>query len=185
MATAAKKVVTRRVQKPVALATSVTPIKKLTKGDTKTKPSVPIYIIDIDGDEKRSILEEVSNTILTHENFCKPEEGDSIPIGIRDQNLRENLCFLLTGFPHCCGVSIIGEFTLQEGFSIENASKILTDFASHKDMKGHTLQITTAQSCNCLRMAKALAMSSRWQAVKTFKNQNSGNFVTIWVSNNE
>lgn len=187
MATIPKKPVTRRIPKAnvePAPAAKVTPIKALTKAKA-TSVVKPLYTIDVGNyDEKSTYLEGVASTIYGHSRFAFPDDGENITIHIISPN-NKNFEFLLSGFPNCCGVCVMGGFTLDRDFPAQDLTTILDDLVSHPDTKGKTMQITTAQRATCLRMAEALSKCKYWTAVKTFKNKNSGNEVTIWVSNNE
>lgn len=186
MATAIKKTVTRRIRKPEAtiIATGVTPIKALTKAKAVSLPKT-LYKVDVDDyEEKITPLEGVVSSIYTHSRFEFPDEGDNTNIQILSPN-NKLFEFLLSGFPNCCGLAVIGGFTLTKDFPAQELTTILDGFVSNPHAKGKTMQITTAENSTCLRMAAALSKCKYWTAVKTFKNQNSGNNVTIWVSNNE
>lgn len=187
MATTTKKPVTRRIPKAnvePAPAAKVTPIKALTKAKGASI-SKTLYTIDVDNyGEKSASLEGVASTIYGHSRFEFPESGEDLLILILAPNNKQ-FEYLLSGFPNCCGVCVMGGFTLDRDFPAQDLTTILDDLVSHPDVKGQTMQITTAQNATCLKMAASLSKCKYWTAVKTFKNQNSGNYVTIWVSNNE
>lgn len=186
MATTPKKTVTRRIRKSEAtiIATGVTPIKALTKAKIVSLPKT-LYSIDVDDyGQKFTPLEAVVSSIYTHSRFNFPDDGENINIQVLSPN-NKIFEFSLSGFPNCCGLAVIGGFTLTKDFPAQDLTTILDDLVSHPDASGKTMQITTAENSACLRMATALSKCKCWTAVKTFNNQNSGNNVTLWVSNNK
>lgn len=85
--------------------------------------------------------------------------------------------------PNCCGVLELGSFSMDKGMPEKELVKILDVIAIKKNK---TTIITTNGKDHSIIMEKALAISSYFTLVKSFKNSGvNGSLIKVWLSNNE
>jgi len=190
MATATKKTVTRRIPKASIQPAPAAKVNTVVNKKFPPSSTENFFTAEINNrDFSIGGIEKIMPTIIdSNDDFQLPTDDDSYEISINQGkgNKFREISMFVDGFPHCCGICVIGSFNFGTSqWSKEEVRTILDGIVTSKETRGITLQITTAQGRTCKVVAAALATSSCWTAVKTFKNKNSGNEVTIWVSNNE
>jgi len=91
--------------------------------------------------------------------------------------------FYVEQLPYCCGILELGDLTAHKDIHIPDVTKFL-DLITNQE-KGITLMINTNGKADCIIFEKALAKCKNWICVKQFKNANSNNIISMWVSKNE
>lgn len=98
---------------------------------------------------------------------------------------------------HCCGALLLGSFSIacipdshKKKIWAELQPEMIELFNGLPQLlsnKGLTLTCTTTSEKDSPSklVGHVLEKCSFWTAVKTWKNKNSGNLITLWVSNNE
>ncbi len=91
--------------------------------------------------------------------------------------------FSLQQLPFCCGIIEMGALECDKSFPINELTKILDLFIQKH--KGITFIINTNNRDSSILFEKALPKCKYWTLVKTFKNANSNNIISTYISNNE
>jgi hypothetical protein len=93
---------------------------------------------------------------------------------------RKQISFNGVSLLHCCGIIELGNIHITEGNNkvLEVLHALVTNYP------GITFMINTNGRDSSKRMEEALVKSDVFVKIKSFKNANSGNTVTIWLSNN-
>lgn len=90
----------------------------------------------------------------------------------------------ITQFANCCGAYEIGSFQIMPSFPDKALLEVMDTIANFDT--GTTYMCTTnGKKGTQKKLENVLAKSKMWTAVKKFKNSNSSNMVTIWISNND
>jgi len=110
-------------------------------------------------------------------------EGDEILDGFDLKFNNQILYGSVERVPYCCGILEIGDIKVDKNFNIPELTKFL-DLITNQE-KGITLMINTNGKADCIIFEKALAKCKNWICVKSFKNANSNNIISMWVSKNE
>lgn len=89
----------------------------------------------------------------------------------------------------CCGLIEIGELEISGPPAGKTSTAFLKAFSDLINelinvKEGNTLMLTTNGRDSSVYFEKVLSKSESWTAIKSFRNSNSGNTVTIWISNN-
>ena len=89
----------------------------------------------------------------------------------------------------CCGLLEIGNLEISGSSTGKSSAAFLKAFSDLMNelvniKEGNSLMLTTNGKNSSVYFEKVLAKSESWTAIKSFKNSNSGNTVTIWISNN-
>lgn len=119
-------------------------------------------------------------------------ESDDLQTDIQIKFNNKILEFELSQNIFCCGLIELGGLKLyninQNRISnLDSTSEklfldIMNEIVNLKE--GNTLMLTTNGTGYSLHFEKVLSKSNSWTDVKKFKNSNSNNNVTIWISNN-
>lgn len=91
--------------------------------------------------------------------------------------------FYVEQLPCCCGILEIGELKAAGDVNIPDVTKFLDLIVNQQ--KGITYMINTNGKGDSIIFEKALAKCKNWICVKSFKNANSNNIISMWVSKNE
>lgn len=94
----------------------------------------------------------------------------------------KTVSFETTGLKNCCGVIELGNLECQNTVKLDDLAEFLDGIVSIGG--GLTFMINTVSSGSCATFEKALAKCKYFTKVKSFKNPNSGNIITTWLSNN-
>lgn len=145
------------------------------------------YSVEQLGSEKFATIKEIFQSEEVSDIFGG---GDDYFVVLKDGE--ELFGFEILEFPRCCGASVLGEFSFGHKLTPANWIKmepeimeIINTVPQLKVNQGRTLTCTTATSTPSDYLGKALAKCNFWTAVKSWKNPNSANTVTLWVSNNK
>lgn len=95
---------------------------------------------------------------------------------------KKKFSFRITQLEHCCGISELGGFIVDRTINIEDLTKFFDLLVA--GITNHTLIINTNGIDDSKTLETALVKCKNWTAVKKFKNHNSRNMITIWISNN-
>jgi len=94
----------------------------------------------------------------------------------------KKLNFDTSTLAYCCGITELGNFRINVNIKIEDLTKFFDLLVA--GITNHTLIINTNGIDDSKTLETALVKCKNWTAVKKFKNSNSGNMITIWISNN-
>ncbi len=144
---------------------------------SKTLTSYPKF--QANGNESSNLDEVMKDEIENNEG-----EGLGINVRLSAGSPRVSLHFSEQENQFCCGIRDLGELSISSNFPIPTATKILDSFIKNSH-KGYTFTMSTNGIGQNKTFELALAKCEYWTKIKTFKNANSGNMVTLWVSNNE
>lgn len=113
------------------------------------------------------------------------EEGvDSFSITINNKNKAYNNLMIATeALPFCCGIREIGELNISKTTDVKDVKTLFDTLVTLT--KGNTYIVNTNGNASSKLVDAALATSSLWTLVKTFKNSNSGSTIKMWISNND
>ncbi len=163
----------------------ITKIKRAVKARKTPVASKVTPYCRING-EKISLNESIRLRPTLHlenvSNFCLRYSASGRD---RDEKIFN---FVVQRLPHCCTVREIGNITFggnTTSFEAEPLRKILDSLLKNSP-EGYTFitNLSTGKASNRVLHA-ALERSSNWTAVKSFESGNSGNQLTIWMSNND
>ena len=92
-----------------------------------------------------------------------------------------NIKFNISELPYCCGVFEIGELCpLDRKVTQEAFNELMEAFCE----KRYTFIINTIAAGGAKNWESYLDTCPSFQLVKTFKNENSGRIVKVWLSTN-
>ena len=169
-----------------------TTIKKVTKKvPLKKSTSKVLYRFNNrDHHSVSSLIDSIMGYIEedNENNMDLEDDGLEFEIFINNKNLK----FVLSKNRFCCGLLEIGglSFTLINSNTIKaldaDTEKLFADLMDEliNIRDGNTLMLTTNGKDISLHFEKVLSKSDSWTAIKSYRNSNSGNIVTIWISNN-
>lgn len=95
----------------------------------------------------------------------------------------KSIQFNVEQLPYCCGILELGELSAAGDVNIPDLIKFLDLIVNQQ--KGITYMINTNGKGDSIIFEKALAKCKNWICVKQFKNANSNNIISMWVSKNE
>ena len=106
------------------------------------------------------------------------DNGKSGGLSFNNSNIKFNVSQL----PYCCGVFEIGELGALDGKKIpqEAFNELMEAFGE----KGYTFIVNTITTGGAKSWEPFLDACPSFQLVKSFKNENSGSIVKIWLSTN-
>lgn len=124
------------------------------------------------------------NTISESKLSDYIDENDCIELNYEYlKNKYTDFKFNISETVYCCGISEIGELSIEGGnpLCIPGLIKILDAIIT----PGHTYILSTNGKNDSLIFEKALEKCKYWTMVKSFVNKNSRNTIKMWISNNE
>lgn len=143
------------------------PIRKIKKTASVKQPDAVGYV-------SYGKMIDISDS----DTFC---DHDSYRIDfISDKNEQSEFNFEINEFPGCCGLNVVNDLSIRDGFPQNGFNTIMKNMLS----AGETITITTNGKGNNIIMEEYLTRCKLFTKVKRFRNPNSSNIITIWVSNN-
>lgn len=89
--------------------------------------------------------------------------------------------FETTVLPHCCGIFEVGNLEISSKFPLKQFEELFSNLLNNH--KGYTYMINTNGKDASKTFETLLSKTNLFTPVKRFKNANSGNIITIWISN--
>ena len=91
------------------------------------------------------------------------------------------ISFECNDLPHCCGIFEFGELNISGNFPLKQFKELFSNIIENDP--GKTFMINTNGRDDSKIFETLLSKTNLFTPVKKFKSGNSGNIITIWISN--